>query len=104
MLRPQRSPVLDALEVVETSAHDLRAWFAVIAGPAAKTSDHPGRERQRAFGVRVLLPCGLALELRRYGFQDWLVGRIESIGVLLAGHAVAGFDELHHRNRSHRGC
>src|SRR5882757_3395336 len=103
MLKPQRDAVLDALEVVETSADHLWTWFAVVAGPSTKAADDPGCEGERASGVRVLLPCCLAFELRRDSFEDRLVGRLESIGEALAGRAIAGFDELHHGDGSHRG-
>src|SRR6266481_4171339 len=84
------------MEVVETLAHDSRAWFPVVSGPPAETTDDPAGEGKRASGVRVFLPFCLAFELRRYGFEDRLVGRIESLGEALAGRAVAGFDELHY--------
>src|SRR3989442_9344071 len=85
MLKPQRGAILDALEVVETPAHHSRAWFAVIASPTAKPTDDPASEGKRASGVRVLLPFGLAFELRRYGFEDRLIGRLASIREALAG-------------------
>src|SRR5204862_7735167 len=77
--------------------------FAVVAGPSTKTADDPRCEGERAFGVRILLPCCVAFELRGDSFEDRLVGRLESIGEALAGRAIAGFDELHHGDGSYRG-
>src|SRR5258706_10375672 len=91
ILKPQRGAIFDALEVVETLAHDSRARFSVITGPPAETTDDPAREGERVSGVWVLLPFCFAFELCRYGFENRLVGRVESIGEALAGCAVAGF-------------
>src|SRR5215470_20259625 len=89
ILGSQRGAELDALEVIETPAHDLRAGFAVVAGPTAEPTNDPRRKGERAFWVRVFLSCCFAFELRRYGFEDRLVGRLERIGEALVGRAVA---------------
>src|SRR6266852_1142731 len=96
ILKPQRGAIFDALEVVETLAHDSRAWLSVVSGPPAETTNDPGRKGERTSGVRVFLPFCLAFELRRYGFEDRLVGWIEGIGEALAGGTVASFNELHY--------
>src|SRR5216683_1047237 len=96
ILKPQRGAIFDALEVVETLAHDSRAWLSVVSGPPAETTNDPGRKGERTSGVRVFLPSCLAFELRRYGFEDRLVGWIEGIGEALAGGTVASFNELHY--------
>src|SRR5437879_7086366 len=101
IFQPECGAVFDALEVVETLAHHSRAWFSVVSGPAAETTNDPTCKGKRASGVRVFLPLCLAFDLRRYGFEDRLVGRIESIGEALASRAVAGFDQLHHGDSGH---
>ena len=55
---------------------------------AAKASD----------GMGVLLPGGLAFQFGRQGFENRLVGGIEGVFEALPGRAVAGLDELHHRD------
>src|SRR6476620_4236293 len=103
ILKTQRGAIFDALEVVETLAHNSWTWFSVVAGPAAETTNDPAREGERSSGVRVFLSFRLAFELRRYGFEDRLVGRSESIGEALAGRAVASLDELHYGDSGYGG-
>src|ERR1019366_4124512 len=98
----QSSAVFDALEVVETSAHDAGAWLAVVAGPAAEAADDPSRESERAFGVGVLLTRGFAFEFGRYGFKGGVVGRVEPNGETLIWGAVSGLNELHYRDGGNR--
>ena len=75
-------------------SHDLRAWLAVVAGPAAEASDDPGGEGQGSLWMRIALTLGLAFELGRDGFEDGLIVRIEGIAQELIGVAVARLHEL----------
>src|SRR5580765_1866005 len=50
--------------------------------------------------MRIFLLCGFAFEPSRYGLENGLISGHEGIGQLLARGAIAGSDELHHRD----GC
>src|SRR5437763_15154863 len=77
ILKPQFDPELDALEGFEAQAHHFRTGLAVVAGPTTESGHDPSRKRERTFGMRVLLACGLAFEPLTDRFQDMLVVRIE---------------------------
>ncbi len=54
--------MLDGVEFGEASEHDDGARFSVVSGPAAEAREDPGGEGERAFGMGILLLCGLAFE------------------------------------------
>src|SRR5688500_6119332 len=56
----QGCAVFDESEVVESPAHHLWSWFAIVSGPAAEAGNGPGGEGEGTLGVGVLLPRGVA--------------------------------------------
>src|SRR4051794_34892305 len=57
---PEFPAVMHGFEAEEALEGDDRSWLAVVAGPSAEARADPGRVCQCRFGVRVLLPIGLA--------------------------------------------
>ena len=88
--------MLDGVELGEASDHDDGAWLSVVAGPAAEPCEDPGGIGERAFGMRVLLLCGLAFEGLADALQGGLVVGIEDVAERAFGFTVALGDELHH--------
>src|SRR5882757_5377857 len=61
------------LERLQPLHHDNGSWFAVVAGPSAKSRAHPTGVRQRPFGMGVLLFLGLAFEALANRLQRRLI-------------------------------
>src|SRR5262249_43726958 len=104
IFQPQSGAVFDAAEVFEADAHYLRARLSVVGGPSTEPSDDPGGEGECAFGMWILLlRCG-PFKLKRHGFEDGLIIRLESLGEVFVGRAVTGTNQLHDGDCRNSSC
>ena len=78
--------MLDGVEFGEAAEHDDGTRFSIVSGPAAEAREDPGSEGERPFGMRILLPCGLAFEAQANAFEDRLIVGVE--GAARAGGAA----------------
>ena len=94
-------PALAFWNIRHPSEHDEWAGFSVVSGPSAEAGADPGGVGERAFGMRVLLPLGLALPVRRRGAsRKGCRPQLEGVedgswrGFLAWRGAVPGVDQL----------
>ena len=87
-----------AFELSPSGPHGLGARRFIVAIPATKSGNDPGRPGQRMRRMGVFLAFGLALQRRANGFGRRQRGGIDHVGCR-SRTAVARIDQLHRSTR-----